>query len=457
MFDLFKSKLVTARQARLWPYCAVFVCFAAVFLRFPGEWDSDTVNQNSQMMFDNYRDWHPPLFAAFWSLLNTGWNAVTGMDYTGSGVLYVAHAVMLWAGLALLIRAGSSFFLKFVEKEQWKLLAVLAALLFFGLFEMVPMTRFAFKDTAMMASYILALGIMLNMPRGGFSRWAAGLGCLLLLFYGTGVRHNAIFALLPLLALLVHTLRPAMRLRLLVPLVFLIWAGVLAGINLLTYDVLKAKKEYSLQEIIFTDYWKINYATDTYDPPPVPGGKPWGALSADVFFKFYNKKSIYIGSSFQFVHAYYGSEEAVPLRYDFSANPEDFKLLQKAWLSKVKNNLSVYISFHKEIFVTLLRQYSFMGLSGAVFFVFGILISIAGAVRLLKRASVNPAPYLIAFSGLLYVLPYIVAVLAIQRRYLFWFFFATFLSVVWLAILFASKYRVIRDRLDTAENLTTNR
>jgi hypothetical protein len=427
-----KEETADARQAARWPFYALLVCLAALAIRFPGEWDSDTVEQHAQMLAGSYRDWHPPVFAAFWRLVNSAWNGLTGMRVTGSGVIYIVHAAMLWGGLALILRAARPFLLSFVGLPRWKPALFSGAILFFGLFEMVPMTRFVFKDTAMMAGYVPALGLMLNFPKSVPGKALVCPVCLLLLFYGTAVRHNAIFALMPMLALLLLRIRPGLRLRLLAAGLLAIWAALLFGVNQINYGLLKAEKQYPLQEIIFTDFWKLNYKTGTFDLPPLPAGRSWAPLTGDVFFRFYNEAPVYIQRSFTFINEYYAGQGGLVLRHDFSEDPRAFDELRSAWVDKIISQFGAYVGIHKRIFVDLLREYSFMGLTGALYFAAGLLLVASGLVLLIRKKGGEPAPYLVALSGLLYVLPYAAAVPDIQRRYLFWFFFAVAFGLSWV-------------------------
>jgi hypothetical protein len=427
-----KEGTADARQAGRWPFYALLICLAALAIRFPGEWDSDTVDQHAQMLSGVYRDWHPPVFAAFWRLVNSVWNGFTGMRVTGSGVLYVVHAAMLWGGLALMLKAARPFLRSFVGLPRWKLALFSGAILFFGLFEMVSMTRFIFKDTAMMAGYIAALGLMLNFPKSVPGKVLVCPLCLLLLFYGTAVRHNALFALMPMLALLLLRLRPGLSPRLLAAGLLAIWAAMLFGINQVNYGVLKAEKQYPLQEIIFTDFWKLNYKTGTFDLPPLPAGRSWDPLTGDVFFRFYDKTPVYVQRSFAFINEYYAGQGAPALRYDFSEDPRAFDELRSAWVDKIIRQFGVYLGIHKKIFVDLLREYSFMGLTGALYFAAGLLLVAAGFITLIRKKSSEPAPYLVALSGLFYVLPYAAGIPDIQRRYLFWFFFAVAFGLSWV-------------------------
>lgn len=432
LLERFRTGVTTSRQTQLWPFYMVFICFAITLTLFPGLGDGDTVDQQRQMLTGMYHDWHPPVFAAFWGVVNKAWNSVTGMSYSGTGVLYVLHALLLWGGIALLMKVARPYFRTFIGEARWKFSALAGMLFLWGLCELVPMSRLIFKDTAMLAAYTLALGLMLNMPaRRGWKVFMI-MGCLLLLFYGTAVRHNSLFALMPLLALLFCKTLPTRWVLIIVPCTLIAWGGIILSINYVNYTVLAAKKTYSIQEIFYTDIWRLNYKTKVFDLPPPVKGVSWDEISEEVFFDFYDEKRVYVKSSMRFIERYYNNG----VRYwtnDFTGAEDDFKLLFHAWIDKIKKHPAAYISTHKRIFVNMLREYTFFGLSGYWYFILACAIAAAGFYKLIKKKpGIDPAPYLVALSSLFYVMPYFLFIVDIQRRYLLWFIFASFLSVIWV-------------------------
>lgn len=443
MLERFRSGATTYRQTRLWPFYIIFICFAATLACFPGVGDSDTWDQQGQMLARAYNDWHPPVFAALWGVLNRAWNAVSGMDYAGTGIIYLLHSLLLWGGLALLMKAASPYFRTFNGEARWKFSALAGGLLLWGLCEMVPMSRFVFKDTAMLAAYTLALGLMLNMPARRSLKVFMVMACLLLLFYGTAVRHNALFAMLPLLALLFCKTFPRRRLLVIVPCTLIVWGGILLGINYVNYTVLAAKKTYSIQEVFYGDIWRLNYKTKVFDLPPTAQGVYGEGLSEEVFFDFYDDKRVYVVSAMRFIDRYYENyfdKDATRLNNGSTGAEGDFELLFQAWIDKIKKHPAAYISTHKRLFVNLLREYTFFGLPGYWYFVLSVVIVLIGLLRLIKRKpDTDPAPYLITLSGLFYVLPYFMFIVDIQRRYLFWLIFASSIGIIWIGGQFAAK------------------
>ncbi|MCL2701741.1 MAG: hypothetical protein FWE88_08625 [Phycisphaerae bacterium] len=450
---------VPSRRAAWWPYLFVAAGFLWCFTHFPGAWYPDTEAQHEQMLSGQYRDWHPPVFAAFWGLVNTAWNTATGMEITGSEVLYVVHAVMLWGGLALLVHAGRGFFGRlYVDPARWRLWFV-GALLFLALFEMTDITRDVLKDTAMFASYVLAVGVLCNFPRRMVWKLLAGAFCMLLLFYGTAVRHNAVFAVLPLLYLLAanyapspsHSTSPkcsqpssrsAWPWRLMGA-SLLLWGLLLLGIYGMNYGVLKSARQNSMQEIYYGDIWRLNYATQTFDLPPSPKGVGWEPLTEDVFFALYQPRP-FVKDAFAEINAHYNEPESRLRRYylqDFSGAEEEYRLLAQAWQSKVWQNPLLYIKLKGKLFGSLLRYMSFMELTGVWYLAFAVVVSGVWVVRLVARRPLGDVtPWCVTISGLLYVLPYLIFLTDIQRRYLIWFFFASLFGAVWFAGVAYVKY-----------------
>ncbi|MDR2892121.1 MAG: hypothetical protein LBV80_03405 [Deltaproteobacteria bacterium] len=431
-------------QAARWPFMALLLCVAASFIRFPGEWDNDTISQHAQMLAGVYRDWHPPIFAAFWGMLNKAWNTLTGMAYTGSGVIYTVHVLMFWSGMLLLLRASKKFWQAFAGAPQWKLSAVLAFFLFLAFFELVPILRLVFKDTAMVASYSLTVGIILNFPHKRLWRWLAFAACLLLLFYGTGVRHNAAFAMIPLLALAVMGVSAKRSILLVLPVTLLIWAALLLGINQFTYGVLKSEHEYSLKEIFYNDIWKLNYKTKTFDLPPHMGGGNWDPLTREDFFKYFTNKPN-ITDSFEFIRKRYEPDERFNIYTDFNGTKDDLDALREFWFTKVSQHPGKYLQHRRVFFMDLMRNFSFMTQIGLVYLVFSCAILLHFTVKVVRRKTpANLVPYFMVTSGLLYVLPYFFIAPAMQRRYLYWFYLTSFFGLVWFGKKFFSHYGLCR-------------
>lgn len=146
---------------------AWFLCLAYAY---PGYLNWDSGEQLYQLRQGALEDWHPPLMATYWELIEVVVKGPVGM-------LFLQTGLFLW-GLYAALR----------QRLGERTSAVLAALLLLFPPILTPMAA-VWKD-AQMAGFLLA-GVMLAVRR---PLWARLLG-LGLLFLGTGVRDNAPAAL----------------------------------------------------------------------------------------------------------------------------------------------------------------------------------------------------------------------------------------------------------------------
>jgi hypothetical protein len=169
------------------PPSAILVIGWALFLvyAYPGYMSVDSVLQLLQARADHYADWHPPLMAREWALIEV---FVTGPI----GMLLVQSALFLW-GLWLLLRR--------VTTPRAAALAAALALLFPPV-----MTTMAviWKDSQMAGFLAMGAAMILSARRG------VRAGGYALLFVACGMRYNAAAAILPLLVYALWSLpRPA--------------------------------------------------------------------------------------------------------------------------------------------------------------------------------------------------------------------------------------------------------
>ncbi|WP_336867330.1 hypothetical protein [Sphingomonas sanguinis] len=164
---------------------ATLILFGLSIIVFaPGFVQYDSVGQYAQALTGQYDDWHPPIMARLWSLF--------GLH--GAEPMLVLQLAGWWLGLGALAAA-------IVDRRPRGALMVLAV----GLVPPWLGWQVAIlKDAQMTAATLGAVGIIgwwrlrgQAVPRGAWA--AAGL----LLAYAALVRANAIFAIAPLVALLV--------------------------------------------------------------------------------------------------------------------------------------------------------------------------------------------------------------------------------------------------------------
>ncbi len=177
--------MTRAHSHRLRIIVAALILFGlSVAVFAPGFVQYDSVGQYEQALTGQYDDWHPPIMARLWSLFVSN----------GAGPMLVLQLAGWWLGLGALAAA-------IVDRRPRAALMVLAV----GLVPPWLGWQVAIlKDAQMTGATLGAVGIIgwwrlrgQAVPRGAWG--AAGL----LLAYAALVRANAIFAIAPLVALLV--------------------------------------------------------------------------------------------------------------------------------------------------------------------------------------------------------------------------------------------------------------
>lgn len=165
----------------------MLACWALTLAVFhPGFAMYDTLVQYRQLLSGHFDDWHPPVMTRAWQAL-----APFG---PGQAPLFVVQVTLYWLGFALLVgvlaRAGRT--------RAAIALGVVALLPPFLGWQMVVL-----KDAQMTGALLAATGMIgaarLSGARLGIAGWT---GAALLLLYAVLVRANAVFAVAPLLAML---------------------------------------------------------------------------------------------------------------------------------------------------------------------------------------------------------------------------------------------------------------
>jgi hypothetical protein len=160
---------------------AALCCLFTIFLFAPGYMSNDSTEQLSQARSLELSDHHPITMALLWRVLDQLVPGPLGM--------LVVMSLLYWAGLAA-----------FFHTRPWPLALRALALPLMGFFPPVFCIAGAiWKDTLMQGTLLAALGCFLLYERGR-SRALLFLGLVLTLF-GLSVRHNAIGAAWPILAL----------------------------------------------------------------------------------------------------------------------------------------------------------------------------------------------------------------------------------------------------------------
>lgn len=149
---------------------------------WPGIFSLDSVHQFNGAINNYISNLHPPIMSWWWRWLMLN----VMMD---KGVLLLFHLLLFWPAIYLIGREVSKY------SADW---AYMLLLLWVSP-PIISMTSVLWKDSAMAFCFLLSSAIMM---RSTLYKKRLGLFSIVLvialLFYGTAVRHNALFALPPL-------------------------------------------------------------------------------------------------------------------------------------------------------------------------------------------------------------------------------------------------------------------
>jgi hypothetical protein len=171
------------RSRSPWPWAAAAILLfgATLAMRWPGVAMYDSVSQYEQALDGDYADWHPPIMARTWALLN--------QFHPGTEPFFLLQMLLWWGGLGLLAAA--------LGRRQRHNAA--AAVLLVGIMPLwLGWATVVLKDAQMACCLIGAAGLAAHwrladrpIPR------PIGALILLLVGYATLVRGNALFATVP--------------------------------------------------------------------------------------------------------------------------------------------------------------------------------------------------------------------------------------------------------------------
>jgi len=170
-----------SRASSPWVISAFLLFGASLAMRFPGVVMYDSVAQYMQAHTGLYSDWHPPIMARSWALLNHLKN--------GTEPFFLAQMLLWWGGIGAISAA-----LGRRQKHGAAALVLLVGIapLWLGWATVV------LKDAQMACCLAGAAGLVAHwrLDDRPMPRWAAVLA-ILLICYATLVRGNAVFATIP--------------------------------------------------------------------------------------------------------------------------------------------------------------------------------------------------------------------------------------------------------------------
>lgn len=165
-------------------------------LYWPGVPMYDSVAQYGQALSGDYDDWHPPAMARLWA----GLHAILG---GAGGPMFALQVALWWLGLGLVAAALAR------EGRRVAPVLVLAA----GVWPpFLGWQATILKDAQMAGAMLAAVGLVgWWRLRGRRVPWLAVAAAAVLLTYAALVRANAVFAVVPLAAMLAPGWRPRTR------------------------------------------------------------------------------------------------------------------------------------------------------------------------------------------------------------------------------------------------------
>nr|UXP70938.1 hypothetical protein tmp_000017 [uncultured Bdellovibrionales bacterium] len=235
----------------------MFSAVNAILTFYPGSMSVDSWQQFRQATSGKYDDVHPPMMAWVWSWLLWIRKGPQPMLFLNVG--------MFWTGLFLIW----SKLIK--EKSKVYFLVPLMGLMPVVVAVVVAMVGVIWKDIALGTSAVLATGILMNHKP---QRSMLTVGLVILLFYATAVRHNALTLTLPLFLVLVLTLqgqRPKILSRAFSKSLlrsFFVLGGCLVLIFIVNNWILNTKKSHMYPAFVFIH--DLSFIGQRYDLELVP-------------------------------------------------------------------------------------------------------------------------------------------------------------------------------------------
>jgi hypothetical protein len=296
-------------------YLAVFGFFISSIVFYPGFMSADSLAQyaaSKSLLFD---DWHPPIMSWVWSILNLFFQGPEGLLYF--------HLSFLWLGLYI-------WFLRYRDQKYSWLILIIGFLPW-----VINFSGVLWKDVGMAFSLLLfaGLGVSERTP-------ARGVLALMLLFYAVNIRHNAIFAVIPIVALVVgRWFVGASKLRM-ITLTVATLVGIVALGNAFNYKVLRTYKSNPLNQVLVDDLSYLSLINKKSLIPGIPLNDIRDCATVEVggqtklVFRLFclSKKESYLANN--------------PLNVD----------LKTIWLTQVATAPIEYANFRLAAFAYLLRS-----------------------------------------------------------------------------------------------------
>lgn len=309
----------------------LFLCFCGFLLNyltyFPGFMSPDSLDQFGQALRGEYDDWHPPVMAFVWRMLNK--------IEEGPELMLAMQLMFLWMSCYLACIS--------VKNSIWR---ISVFLMFFIAPFIHNFSGWVLKDTIMGLSWLFASAILFyqvkrnQVPGENRKNIGAAIGVGLLLLYGCWLRYNAIVALLPLAVATVWIFWPEMKKKMKIIISAAFVLVVFLGQPLFNKHFLKARVNYTEAQIYFHDLSAIFVKTGKNVYPP----------------------SLYANKEFDtaYIRSHYNPVDVTALLW----NPDNIRLLyyskettndmKKAWFKTLTAYPGEYIKHRCYIYIRFL-------------------------------------------------------------------------------------------------------
>lgn len=305
----------------------LFICMSlfalSTLVLIPGFMTGDGSEHLYEAKRQIYGDWHPPLMAWVWHFLD--------QQIPGSTLLFLLHGLFLWVGIGF-------FCFSFRESENKSF--SLGLLLCTGLWPLIWIVQGSMlKDAGFVAALCLATGALALYLK---KRSSLLMGVvLLMLFYAMGMRHNAIFAVLPLCVLIAkvtfrnHSFWAGLGLT----------AAIFGGVQLFEKTIIRPYSETPTSQILLYDIVGTSvHAGKNYLSPIPEFGKQIRTL--EQFLEMYTPNSNY--------WIYWGDDRVVRFPFMIPLFEESRKILFQDWFRAVSQSPWAYLTHRTKVFLGIL-------------------------------------------------------------------------------------------------------
>ncbi|QQG50902.1 MAG: hypothetical protein HZB75_00110 [Candidatus Saccharibacteria bacterium] len=424
-----------------------FILFIVnVLIFYPGFMSADSITQLAQVMGERpVTDWHPPVMVLVWGIL---------LDITGKvGSMLMLQLAMLWASLVLL----AIYIHRITSSVKYAILPLVVGVAPF----VISISGVIWKDCHMAFSLLLAAVLTLYLKQLKFKkaiRYCILVVIGLLILYACLLRHNALFAAIPLIYVAIsYGISTRMRSQRILytaafVLVTFVAGSIVSGLTsarttnpssavmlddivntLSVSDVRKAGIDSDLSQIIQDAVHKCRNRDIVFNSIAYCSGKEAGyrlsydhpeALRAVWGYMLEHKPWEYLGFRLHAFSIFMFTPER--LSYYWNAGIEDNDLDQKVKFEDLGKSLSVYvIDFGYKYFSVLFMPWFWIVFNS---------ILLGYAYKRLKTMRLFVCA--LAMSAVLYILSYAPVVIGVDYRYIYWSVFASLLAALlaWIDI-----------------------